>query len=164
MRNWWWGLTGRDRRMLILGVLFLCCALPVWLIWLPLLDRLDEARRSSLRLQTDLAWMEQAAATLRTAGADGHSAPGQARTQSLLGLVDVTARRAALVGTLRRVQPEGAQDVRVWIEDAPFDAVMLWLNELEQGYGIAVLSLVVDRLPASGRVNARILLREASIR
>ncbi len=60
---------------------------------------------------------------------------------------------------LKRVDPEGVRAVRVQIEEAPFVAVMAWLNELQQQSGLRAESAMFERHPNPGTVNARLLLR-----
>ncbi|MBK1672922.1 general secretion pathway protein GspM [Ectothiorhodospira shaposhnikovii] len=158
MIPWWQALSSRDRRILILGGLFLALILPYGLIWLPLNDRVEATARTVERLQGDLGWMEAASAQVRAARGQSGPAPAAQGTQSLLGLVDATARQANLASSLRRVQPEGAGTVRVWMENVAFDDLLRWLDGLGQQYGIQVSGLVVDRQPAAGRVNARLVL------
>ncbi|MGM0678169.1 type II secretion system protein GspM [Ectothiorhodospira marina] len=158
IQAWWREQSVRDRRILIVGGLFLCVALPYWLIWLPLSDRVAAMERDVVRLQGDLAWMEQAASQIRSARGQTQAAPADMGGQSLLGIIDATAQSGPLAGTLRRVQPEGGHTVRVWMENTPFDDMLLWLDELSRQYGVQVSSLVVDRQAAGGRVNVRLVL------
>ncbi|MCG5496511.1 type II secretion system protein GspM [Ectothiorhodospira variabilis] len=158
IKAWWREQSVRDRRMLVVGGLFLCVALPYWLVWLPLSDRVNSMEQDVARLQADLAWMEQAAGQIRSARGQTQAAPADMGGQSLLGIIDATAQSGPLAGTLRRVQPEGGNTVRVWMENTPFDDMLLWLDELRRQYGIQVSSLVVDRQSAGGRVNVRLVL------
>ncbi|WP_018954747.1 type II secretion system protein GspM [Thioalkalivibrio sulfidiphilus] len=156
MKAWWEGLTQRDRRILMVGGALLCLLLPYMLIWQPLHDRAERLERTLVAQRADASWMQQAAAQLRATAATGRTATPAG--QSLLGLIDRTVREGQLGGTVRRVQPEGANTVRVWLEDAPFDELMIWLGTLETRHGIRATSLVVDRQAAPGRVNARLTL------
>jgi general secretion pathway protein M len=156
MKHWWLGLSQRDRRILLLGGLLLIVILPYALIWLPLNDRAERLAEAVQAQRADVAWMQQAARQLGAAPASASADPDT--NQSLLSVIDRTVREGALTGTVRRVQPEGASTVRVWLEEAPFDDLMGWLGRLESTHGIRVTSLVVDRQAAPGRVNARLTL------
>ncbi|SEP95843.1 general secretion pathway protein M [Ectothiorhodospira magna] len=158
MISWWQACSSRDRRTLIIGGLLLLLILPYGLIWLPLNDRLDNAARTVERLQNDLDWMMAASAQVQAARGQSSDLPRVQGAQSLLGLVDATARQANLASGLRRVQPEGAGTVRVWMEHVAFDDLLRWLDGLVQEYGIQVTGLVVDRQSEAGRVNVRLVL------
>lgn len=160
MKSFWANLGPRDRRILTIGGIFLAVLLPWWLVWLPLTERVERMERSVSAQNADLAWMQAAAERVR--GAHAGATPADRGDQSALSVIDRTAREGPLTGTVRRVQPEGTDTVRVWMEDAPFDDLILWLSILETRYGLRVTSLVVDRQPAEGRVNARLSLEGGS--
>jgi type II secretory pathway component PulM len=44
------------------------------------------------------------------------------------------------------------------LEEAPFDAVILWLEALHRDHGLAVTTLDLTRRPAPGTVNASLTL------
>jgi general secretion pathway protein M len=156
VKAWWDGLSQRDRRILMVGGALLCVLLPYMLIWQPLNDRAERLERTLVNQRADVGWMQEAAAQLRASA--GAVSATRTTGQSLLGTIDRTVREGPLAGTVRRVQPEGGNTVRVWLEDAPFDDLVIWLGVLETRHGIRATSLVVDRQAAPGRVNARLTL------
>lgn len=158
MKAYWEGLSARDRRILLIGGVILAVLLLYWLIWQPLTERAERLEQSVRAQHADLAWMQAAAERVRGVRVDRVADPVGGAEQTPLGVIDRTAREGPLAGTVRRVQPEGADSVRVWLEDAPFDDLILWLGALESRHGLRVTSLVVDRQPAEGRVNARLSL------
>ncbi|MBK1691695.1 general secretion pathway protein GspM [Ectothiorhodospira mobilis] len=158
MRSWWNELAPRDRRVLRLGGIALALILLWWGLWLPLTDRVARSQQSVAELRADLAWMQAAAQVVRSARGQEEPPPVHRGERSLLGGVDATAREAGLGGSLRRVQPEGEGRVRVWMDDAPFDDIVQWLDRLQRRHGVRVSGLVVDRQAREGRVNARIVL------
>ncbi|MCG5536827.1 type II secretion system protein GspM [Ectothiorhodospira mobilis] len=158
MRTWWNGLAPRERRVLRLGGIALALILLWWGLWLPLTERVARSQQTVAELRADLAWMQAAARAVRAGRGQEETPPTDRGERSLLGRVDATAREAGLAGHLRRVQPDGEGTVRVWLDDAPFDAILQWLDPLQRRHGVRVGSLVVDRQAREGRVNARIVL------
>jgi general secretion pathway protein M len=158
MNAFWARLSQRERRILIVAAVLVLVVLPYWLIWQSLSERAERMKRSVAGLYEDVAWMQTAARHVQGLSGDVRGTPPALADHSPLSVIDRTARQGPLSGTVRRVQPEGAGSVRVWVEDAPFDDLVRWLSELESGYGLRVTSLVVDRQPAEGRVNARLSL------
>ena len=77
--------------------------------------------------------------------------------QSLLSLVDRTAKSGRLGTALKRVQPDGDEKVGVWLEAANFDDLVRWLAALETRHGVRVVSSVFQALEASGSVDARLV-------
>ncbi len=59
---------------------------------------------------------------------------------------------------MKRIEPEGQNSVRVWLEQAAFDDVIQWLQNLKRDYGIHTADIVIERQAAAGRVNARLTL------
>jgi general secretion pathway protein M len=62
---------------------------------------------------------------------------------------------------MKRIEPAGDHSVRVWMEQAPFDTLAGWLDELNRSYGVHVQLIALDREAGPGRVNARITLEGA---
>ena len=78
--------------------------------------------------------------------------------QSLVVLVDRTARASGLGGNLKRNQPDGDGALRLRLEDASFDSLMGWLADLEAEHGIRVNTASFDQAGAEGRVNCSLRL------
>lgn len=78
---------------------------------------------------------------------------------SLLAEIDASARAGGLTDALSRVEPEGDDRVRVWLDNVAFDAAARWLEALYQEHSITVREASVDRIGgAPGRVNMRLTL------
>jgi general secretion pathway protein M len=60
---------------------------------------------------------------------------------------------------LQRVEPEGANGVRVWLEQAPFDDVLRWLDKLSTERGVRVTAFATERRAEQpGRADVRVVL------
>ncbi len=161
MKEWWSGLQARERKTLMAGGVALVITLLYFGLWDPFQSNLKRMEQAVEKNQALLLWMERSAAEVKQltrakAGSGGRSAAAR----SLLALVDQTAKRGRLGVALKRVEPEGKDAVRVWLEQASFDDMMSWLIKLEQKNGVIVENITVDRQDAPGRVNARIRLKE----
>jgi general secretion pathway protein M len=80
----------------------------------------------------------------------------QGQGRSLLAIVDQTGKENGLGGAITRMQPEGDNTVRIWLEQADFVAVLRWLALLENSYGVAVVEAAIDREAQPGLVRARL--------
>lgn len=157
MMNFWNNLAPRERRLLGGGGVALALLLLYALAVDPYFAAMERLRQEVVVQRETLAWMQQAAAEAKALRG---RAPTRAATngQSLLALADSTAKASGLGTALKRVQPDGQRSVRVWLEQAAFDAVMRWLDTLGRSHGVQVSGLVVEPLPDAGRVDARVVL------
>jgi general secretion pathway protein M len=158
VRAWLAGLSTRERNLVYLAAGLLAATLLYLLLVMPLngMHRRLESRVE--RKSADLAWMKQVAPQVATAAAAG-SAP--ASTESLVVLVDRSARAAGLGSAVRDQSPSGARGLRLRLEAAPFDVMVAWLATLREQHGVEVESASVDSTPAPGLVNASITLTHA---
>ena len=85
-------------------------------------------------------------------------AQAAAAGESLVVLVDRTAREAGLGSAIRDQSPDGDNGLRLRLEGASFDALVTWLASLQQQYGVSMDSATVDAAPAPGLVNASLTL------
>lgn len=160
MMNAWMNLSPRDRRSLLIGGLGLLVLLPYWLVWMPLTERVTRLEQTLMQSRSDVAWMENAAEQI--IAARGNALPAKRSGRSLLAQVDASVRAADLGSTARRVQPEGNERVRVWLEGVLFDPTVRLLADLQKRQGITVESLAVERRTEPGRVDVRLVVVEAA--
>lgn len=156
--SWLQTLSPRDRAALLGGGAVLALVLFYVAAWEPLATRRAELAERVTQQRAQLAWMQAAAAEARTLLARG--GPQQAAGGSLLSLIDRTAGEAGLGGAVRRLAPEGDDGVRVWLGEAPYPALLRWLETLQR-QGIALQTLQAERHETPGRVEARVLVGRA---
>lgn len=149
-------LQPRERQVLALGAVFVLATVIYLAVWQPLvalradaLDDLERARASAERLEILGAMMGS--------GARRGSGAIVARDQSLLSAVDQAGRNSPLGKPLTRIQPDGEDTVRVWLEAVPFDGLVRWVADLNQRYAIVVASAELEAKSA-GQVDARLSL------
>ncbi len=149
----------RERQLVIAAAALLVFFIAYLLLWQPFGgQRLQSLRDKVAEQRATLAWMQQAA--LRAQQLRGGAAQA-GRGQSLMTVVDLTAKKNDLSAAMKRVEPAGDHSVRVWIEQAPFDTIAGWLDELNRNYSVHVDLITLDREAGPGRVNARITLTGA---
>ncbi|MBF0371172.1 MAG: type II secretion system protein M [Magnetococcales bacterium] len=157
-------LSQRERLVLIGGGLALLLLGMVFLWWLPMLDEI-EVREVILadRLET-IQWMEQSAKEVKRLeksvgkGDKKGQKKKKSKEGSLLTIANKTARNGGLGEVLKRVEPKGKNQVRLWFEEAPFDKIHAWLLILRDEYGIVVSSINIDLEDSPGQVRARLVL------
>jgi general secretion pathway protein M len=158
LKQRWSQLQARERRILLVGALALILLGGYSLVWEPYVDSRARLERDVAEQRALLEWMERSAREVQ-ALRGGRPAGGAASGQSLLALADGSARAQGLGSALQRVEPDGANGVRVWLEQAPFDDVLRWLDKLSSERGVRVSSFATERRAEQpGRVDVRIVL------
>jgi general secretion pathway protein M len=149
--DWYQSLAEKERRTVLYGGVAAVLLLLVGGLW-----KLDAAagtaERRVLAKRADLAWMQAVAPRLQ-------AMPAVDPNESLPLLVDRTTRGTGLAGTVASTNPAGAGGLRVRLEEAPFDAVVIWLGRLQQERGVIVQLATFDKGASEGLVNATVELR-----
>jgi type II secretory pathway component PulM len=120
---------------------------------IPLDRSVSHAQQRLAKKRVDLGWMQSVApqiAVLPPAGA--------ANGESLLVIVDRSARESGLASALSGSEPGGPGSLSVRLEKAPFDVLVGWLARLAQQNGVTVDSAIIEKAGAPGLVNANIVL------
>lgn len=164
MREWWLDLSPRDRLVLLAGGVTI--GLLLFWVWLvqPMRETRQDLEQRLIQMQQEYEWLAARApeVAVRRQALQGTRNPSSRASDgaSLLGIVDVSARAAGLGGALQRVRPL-ERAVEVEFEASIYTDLMRWLANLEQGHGVRVVTLGLDRTETSGRVNARLRLEPA---
>jgi general secretion pathway protein M len=154
-KTWYDSLAIRDQRVLRFGAIGVLLIALVWLL-LPLQHRLTEARARLQKQQADIEWMRQVAPTLAAAG------PGPVATatqESLVVLIDRSARESGLAESLAGSQPANDGAMRVQLEHADFNLLTGWLSRLSAQHGVRVEAASITAGNSPGVVNASVQLR-----
>ena len=146
-------LSPRDRRTLLVGGV-IAAILFVLAVILPLDHSVSRLHDRVTQKQADLVWMRSAAPEIAAAG-PVRNASGE----SLIVIVDQSARESGLGAALAGSQPSGRGDLSVQLEKAPFDALVGWLARLSQQNGVQIESATIDSAGEPGTVNASLVLK-----
>lgn len=140
----------KDRQALLILSVFAAILIFTYLIYLPLEAYHDRARQNAEISQELYQWLKskekQAKAVSNKPKGAGSS------NDSLLTQVTETSKNNGL--SLKRVQPEGNDKIRLWLEDVPFNQVLIALDKLQSERGLKVEEVSIDR-KAPGKVDAR---------
>lgn len=146
-------LSPRDRRTLLIGCV-IAAILLVFAVILPLDGRVSRLQDEVTRKQADLVWMRSAAPEIAAAGPVRNTSG-----ESLIVIVDQSARESGLGSSLAGSQPSGRGGLNVQLEKAPFDTLVGWLARLSQQNGVQVESATIDTAGSPGTVNASLVLK-----
>jgi general secretion pathway protein M len=145
-------LPERDQRLLA-GGLALAAAILLFGVVIPLDRSVAHAHERLARKHADLTWMQGVAPELAAS-----TPPAAATGESLLVIIDRSARESGLAGALAGSEPGGPGSLSVRLAKAPFDTLVGWLGRLAQQNGVSVESASIEKADANGLVNAAIVL------
>ncbi len=159
MIAWWQGLNPRERLLVTLA----CAASLFALIYLWGVEPL-QVRQT--RLRGELEGQTRALQVLRELGkeadalrARGTARGGLAEGQSLLALLNASAKARGISPAIERIVPNGATEASVVVQGIAFDALVAWVLELRSTAGVEARRLVIDGSgTAVGMVNASLTL------
>lgn len=157
MKEWFENLQPRERLYVIGGGACLLLLLLYTIVWAPLSNKVKSSREAVAQQRQDLEWMQSASEQVKKLGLNRSSNRGS-RNRSLLAVVDQDIQAAQLKSALQRMEPEGSQSVKIWINKGSFDALIGMLGKLETEQGVSVKSLSINPTDTQGLIDARITL------
>ena len=156
MKEWFAGLNQREQMSLLL----LGFAVGLYLLYTVAWAPLDE-KRTQLALQNQgvaqslqrVDAMVSEITSLREGGGT------DAAARNLSALVNQSTGRHGL--QVSRLQPNSRGDIQVRLENAAFDDLLAWLDDIENREGLLVTEVAITRSGTAGRVNASIRIAQA---
>jgi len=158
MKAWWDSLSRRERHLIGSGMALTLALLIYALAWQPFRASYRRLQQSVAEQRADLAWMQQLTRKAAGGSGAGENAHATADGRSLLTRVDQTARAAGFGPALKRIAPQGNEQLSVQLDAVEFDRLIPWLATLERNQRIVIINLSADRTAAAGRVNVRLIL------
>lgn len=155
IRQWLEGLAPRERNLVYAAAVLLAVAVVYFAFVLPVTSAARQREARIAQKASDLAWMRQVAPQLMAARAAGG---GMTSDESLVVLVDRTARESGIGSSIRDQTPAGQNGLQLRLEGAPFDLLMAWLANLQQQYGVRVDGAIIGAASGPGLVNANLTL------
>jgi general secretion pathway protein M len=154
MRAWYASLAERERRFVNLGAIGAVILLIVGVV-MPLNSKISQTRQRVETKRGDLAFIQSVLPQLAAAG----PATNVATPESLVVLIDSSARESGLGKALTNSQPTPDKGLRIRLDRAPFDAMVAWLARLSQQHGVRVESAEIETAGETGYVNAGLVLK-----
>lgn len=149
-------------RIIVIGGAILVLVTAVYVLGLaPLYAAVSAQAKRVEQKEGDLAWMRSVAAEVAMLSASAPSRPGPSN-ESMVVLIDRAARECGLSSALTGQTPNGEHGIRVRLEGAEFDKILVCLGSLQQAHGVDVESATIDRTGKPGLVNANLVLTRVS--
>lgn len=156
-RDWFMAREPRERWLIVIGTIAVIIGGWYNLIQQPMTAEIAKLEVRNQADQETLQWMREAAVQIRAqGGVSGAAATGG----SLLTLADSSLRRIGLGPALQRIQPEDENNVKIWLDNASFNVLLSWCNQVEsRGLSVSVAGITpADSNAKNGLVKARITL------
>jgi general secretion pathway protein M len=161
MKTWLGKWTRREQLAVIIAALTVVGLSLYLFYWQPVNAEQDRLRTHLVERIEALVWMQRAVEEVRQLRGEDRPTPHERTDESLLALVDRTAR-ATLASGLNRLEPEGEHAVKVWLKEVDFDSLLPWLQELETAWGVQATGVSLHRGEQPGVVTGRLVLEEAA--
>lgn len=142
-------LTEREQKLVLLSGVVIIIALFYFVIWSPLNTSLEQAKTRLTSQQKLLSWVQDSAnraQQLRRSGNTHSSLRG-----SLAQAVSRSTQQFSI--PVSRMQPLN-DELQVWVDEVPFDAVLAWLEALED-MGVVIRQLDITEANAPGLIKIR---------
>ena len=142
-------LSEREQRLVMISAVVVVVGIFYWLIWSPLNQSLETDHKAVTAQQELLAWVQKNAN--RAAQLRGSAGKNAVFTGSLPQVVNQTAARLKIA--ISRMQPQG-EELQVWVDQAPFNDVLSWLQALEK-VGVVIKDIDIADADSPGMVIIR---------
>jgi general secretion pathway protein M len=147
-------LSARERYIL-LGGAALAIVIIILGVLLPLQNQVSAAQARVQQKRNDLVWLRMVSPQLMSLQT---IRPPGALKESLAALVDRTAREGGFSKNLAGTQASGDGGLNVRLDKMPFDAMITWLSQLHERFGVNVDTATVDASGEPGTITATLVL------
>lgn len=144
-------LEPKDRRAILLLSIFLSAVILIWGVVLPSHNYYQDSKQTMIDNKELSLWIEANASAIQPVEDKSERPSG-----SLLEWVTGAAADNGL--SISRFQPEGEEQVRIWLNDVKYEEVNALLQQLIQDFGIKIDALIIDRTSTPGLVNVQCTL------
>ncbi len=157
LKDWFFSLQPRERALVAGGGGVLLLVAIYLLALMPFYSAVNASAQRVASKRGDLAWMRSVGGEVLALSASAPSAAGPTG-ESLVVLIDRSARECGLGSALTGQTPSGENGIRVRLEAAEFDKLVVCLGSLQQAHSVSIESATIDRTAKPGFVNASLVL------
>jgi general secretion pathway protein M len=157
LTDWFYGLKPRERVLVAGGAVIIVVVVLYLFALAPFYKSVNARAERVAQKEGDLAFMRAVAGEVIALSANAPAAVA-AGNESLVVLIDRAARECGLGSALTGQTPSGEHGIRVRLEMAEFDKLMVCLGSLQQTHGVGIDSATIDRTAKPGFVNASLIL------
>jgi type II secretory pathway component PulM len=156
VKEWFAGLNQREQLSLFVLGIALVLYLLYMLAWAPLAQRREELAVQNESVGESLQRVDAMVSEIMRLREGGVASTAR---RNLTSLVNQSTGRHGL--QVSRLQPNSRGDIQVRLENAVFDDLLAWLDDVENREGLLVTEIAITRSGTTGRVNATIRIAQA---
>lgn len=140
-------LNERDRK-LVLVMLLVGLPLLVYLLCLrPLYNFYENNKQAFVDNRDLLQWMHQQKVSITSSE---NSSSTASAGKDLIQIVSTEAEKQGM--SIDRLQPQGADKIRLWSQEVAFPSLVTWLVSVQQ-QGLTIETVSIDQTNVSGKVS-----------
>ncbi len=146
LKQYWLGLQARERLVLGWGGIIVTLIILYYFLLGPFYNAINTMEESIQPLRENLTWMRQQSDRLKSAGGANLGRQVKGGDQSLLSVIEQTAKRAKVSGAIQQMVPNKQKnEVRVVLDGANFNQWVRWIDELFKQYGVDIKQVTAER-------------------
>jgi general secretion pathway protein M len=157
LKDWFFSLQARERAVVATGGVLVLLVAIYMLALAPFYAAVNSRAERVARKEGDLAWMRSVGGEVMALNVSSGTEVAPSN-ESLVVLIDRTARECGLGAALTGQTPNGDNGIRVRLEQAEFDKLVVCLGSLQQAHAVNIESANIDRTAKPGFVNASLVL------
>lgn len=157
LRDWLNKLESRERQIVIGGAIFLIITMFYLIIWDPIFSARDQQVQLLQTQQQTLDWMIETGNEIQALQSGGASSVNRFKNQSISSLAERSAQSMGVKQQITKLET-AKNGVKVELEGADFDRLILWLSDMEQKYAIQASNIQIEKQDKPGAVEARVTL------
>ncbi len=160
-QQWLNTLEQRERYIVIGGAIALLIMLFYLIVWEPITARHEQQQLQHTSQRQLYSWMKNASAEIQSLKSSGGSNIARFRNQSISSLADRSAITSGVKSYIEKID-QSKKGVKVRFKAANFDRIIIWLDNLENKYGIVATKAKIEKSEVAGAVDAHITLERSS--
>jgi len=149
-------MPSRDRLALKVLCLVLVLLFMYFGLWQPAYTYKKESEIFLQQQKDLLALVVENKSALSSLSSTSSSNIAALNSQQLVTSVTNLAKQTGVV--LKRFEPSGEREIKVWVDDASFDKMMTWLTTMKRTLNVKVEQISVEKSEGPGLVSARLTL------
>jgi general secretion pathway protein M len=157
LKEWFSSLQPRERAIVVIGGVVVLIVAVYMLALAPFYAAVNARAQRVAQKEGDLAWMRSVGGEVMALSASSPTSAAPTN-ESLVVLIDRTARECGLGAALTGQTPNGDNGIRVRLEQAEFDKLVVCLGSQQQAHSVNIESANIDRTGKPGFVNASLVL------
>lgn len=156
-------INNNERITLLIGGVFVTVFLCYLIIFSPLQNAIEKKQQSLKNKIQTLHWLHQASTEYSQLRKNKPRRSATYSKDSLLTIIDQTTVKLDVRSFIRRIDPEGKNQVQIWFERINFDDLIHLLNILQRNNNIRVENLSINRQSDLALVDARITVKGGAL-